>query len=223
MAEIQEIYRHSSQKVYLDIYGANSDATPVATFSDGTILNVVDDGPNVPAGLGGQYHVDLNMAQTQNDGEISVTWTFEMSGAAVTKTDYLAVVSPILSVEAIKAIHPNATEVEVSVVEKAVRHIIQAHCGQEFGHFIGSKTIYGRGSQVLQLPAHMLSLNSVNSVTDAQRLILHNSGWQLHYYPWGIPYGYADSVYLNGPRASGKMESLMSLMVNGAIWLPLLR
>jgi hypothetical protein len=198
MAEIQEIYTHSSQKVYLDIYGANSDALPVATFSDGTTLTVTDDGPDTANGIGGQYHVDLNMAQTQNEGDISVTWAFQMAGVPVTKVDYLTVASPILSVEAIKSIHPNATDDEIAVVEKAVRHIINAHCGQTFGHFVGTKKVYGRGSQVLQLPAHLISLTSVNDVTDSQRLVLHDDGWRLFYYPWGLPYGYEQGLYLTG-------------------------
>jgi hypothetical protein len=198
MAETKEIYIHSSQKIYLDLYGANSDALPVATFSDGTNLTVVDDGPDVDAGIGGQYHVELNMAQTQNEGDISVTWTFAMSSIPVTKIDYLSVVTPILSVEAIKKIHPNATDDEVETIEKAVRHIINAHCGQTFGHYIGTKKVYGRGSRVLELPAHLLDLTSVNGVVDEERLILHDEGWELHYFPWGLPYGYEQGVYLTG-------------------------
>lgn len=203
MAEIQEIYRHSTQKVYLDLYGANSDAPPVATFTaaDGSTapLTVVDDGPDVPAGIGGQYHVDLNMAQTQNEGDISVTWDFSMSSVAVSKTDYLSVVSPILSVEAIRAIHPNATDDEVTVVEKAVRHIIQAHCGQTFGNFTGKMTVYGRGSRILFLPARLISLTSINGVSDSTRFQTGKDGWEIYYYPWGVnPYSMTDPFVTGG-------------------------
>lgn len=203
MSEVQEVYRHSTQKVYLDIYGADADALPVATFTNASgatsPLIVVSDGPNVSAGLGGQYHVDLNMAQTQSEGDIAVTWDFTMSSVPVTKTDYLSVVSPILSVEAIREIHPNATDAEVDKVERAVRHIIQAHCGQTFGYYVGTKTVYGRGARTLYLPAHLLTLTSINDVVDPNRFEVVKDGWELYYYPWGInPYAMTDPFVTGG-------------------------
>jgi hypothetical protein len=107
-------------------------------------------------------------------------------------------VTPILGKHEILKIHPNATEDEIWNIEAAVRYIIQSHCGQEFGNFVGEKTVYGRGSKVLQLPAHLLSLTSVNGVVDAVRLIRSDNGWQLHYYPWGVPYGDNQGIYLTG-------------------------
>lgn len=198
MPEIQEIYTHTSQLVYLDIYGGSADALPTATLQDGvTHLTVTQDAPLPDENIQDRYHVVLNMAQTQNEGDLAITWNFTMSGAPVSKTDRLEVVSPILSEGTIYKIHPNATQDEVLNVEKAVRHIINAYCGQTFGYFEGVKTVYGRGSKLLYLPTHLLELTSVNGVTDPTTLVLSKNGWELHFYPWGLPHGYGvTGVYM---------------------------
>ena len=218
MAEIEEIQRYSSQKVYLDIFGGSADALPVATLSDGTGLTVTQEAPVPASGITDRYSVLLTMAHTQNDGDLAITWDFDMSTVAITKTDQFFVFSPILSDTAIKKIHPNATDDEVSVIEKAVRHIINAHCGQDFGHFVGKKKVYGRGSQVLQLPAHLLTLTSVNGVVDDTRLVTTINGWELHYFPWGQPYGAENGLYLTGGVIHDPRQWLYGCWEEGVVY-----
>lgn len=184
---------------------------------------MVQDAPVPADGITDRYHVVLTMADTQNEGEISILWDFDMSSVNVTKRDYMCVTTPILSDEAIRNIHPNATDEEVVAIERSVRHIIQAHCGQTFGYSEGTRNVYGRGSAILQLPEHLLSLNSVNGVTDAARLVETTNGWSLHYFPWGQPYGNQNGVYLSGgvmhdPRQwyYGYWESGIIYCIDGA-------
>lgn len=193
MAEIEEIQTHSSQKVYLDIYGGSADALPVVMFNDLISMTVTQEAPVPASGITDRYSVTLTMAQTQDQGEVNLAWAFTMATVPVTKTDYFNVFSPILSDTSIKKIHPNATSDEVIAIERAVRLIIQAYTGQEFGHYVATKEIRGKGSKALYLPARLLELTSVNGIVDPTHYQLVDDGFTLINFPWGFP---ADAYFL---------------------------
>lgn len=187
---MSEIYKNTSQFVYLDIYGGTADETPVAelVFSDGTTRTplVVIDTP--PTGIEQRYHVVLNMADTQNEWGIKVNWSFEMDGVPVSKTDHFNVVTPILTFGEIREIHPNATDSEVIKIEAAVRHIIEALTGQNFGQFIGVKEVRGSNTRSLPLPAKLQSITDIDGATDANNFFsIEGDGYYLRHYPWGVP------------------------------------
>lgn len=187
---MSEIYKNTSQFVYLDIYGGTADETPTAelVFSDGTTRtpSVVIDTP--PSGVEQRYHVVLNMADTQNERDIKVNWSFEMETVPVSKTDYFSVVTPILTFGEIREIHPNATDQEVIKVEAAVRHIIQALTGQTFGQFVGVKEVRGSDNLALALPSKLHSLIDVNGATNSSDYFtIEGDGYYLRHFPWGVP------------------------------------
>lgn len=227
---MSEIYKNTSQFVYLDIYGGTADETPTAqliTTNDETrSLTVTPDTP--PEGVDARYHVVLNMADTQNEGQLKVVWDFAMEGSTVSKTDYFEVVTPILTFGEIKQIHPNATDDEVKQIEAAVRHIIQALTGQSFGQFVGVKEVRGTNTKSLQLPSRLQSITDVNGDINAvNHFTIEGAGYYLRYYPWGVPpvkadyYGLHQHVggVIHNPNAVnlGEFFKSMSYKING-VW-----
>lgn len=181
---MSEIYRNTSQYVYLDVYGGQADSTPTAVLvaADETerVLNVVQDTP--PEGIDDRYHVALTMADTSNEGDIRVEWSFELDSVPVTKTDYISVVTPYLSISEIKNIVTDADDDEARAIEAAVRHIINAHCGQTFGCYVGTKTVDGNGSYALKLPERLAKFEKMNGIIVNPRLLtLRGNGYVINY------------------------------------------
>lgn len=187
---MSEIYKNTSQYVYLDIYGGQADSTPVAeiVLSDGSSRTptVIADTP--PTGIDDRFYIVLNMADTQNEVDIKVNWSFAMDSVEVNKTDYYSVVTPILTFGEIREIHPNATDEEVIKIELAVRHIIQALTGQVFGNFIGIKDVRGNNANALSLPQKLISLTDVDGNTNAPNYFtIVGDGFYLKHFSWGVP------------------------------------
>lgn len=185
---MNEIHKYTRQFVYLDIYGGSADALPTASFLavDGTIssLTVTQDtvtpGPDAPDD---RYHVVLNMAQTQNEGEVSVTWSFSLNSNAVVKVDYFDIVTPYLSIAEVKRVYPEATDEEAIEVEAAVRHIINANTGQSFGYSMNqSIRVEGHGESALRLPKRLIrliGLETETAVLNPNSAVIVSDGWYL--------------------------------------------
>jgi hypothetical protein len=134
-----------------------------------------------------------NLPYFNEEGICVVTWNFSVPGSGTfTDTQTISVVTPILAPHEIKEIHPNVTPVESLRVEKAVRHIINAHCGQDFGKYVGPHRVYGDGSTVLSLPARLIELEDINGITEHYSTI-GADGWVLYTTPWGVPPVKADA------------------------------
>lgn len=134
----------------------------------------------------------LPFSLVQDEKDLFVTWSFTYTENSVEQTyngtTYIEVVTPILTDKEIKEIHPNATAYEITRIEKAVRHIIQAFTGQKFGKFVGTKDVQGTGSLALNLPARLVSITSVNNVQNvSDYFLIDGGGWVLRHYPWGVP------------------------------------
>jgi hypothetical protein len=131
----------------------------------------------------------------QTEGEARVTWTFSIgsTGGTYTETQVYQIVTPLLAKHEIKEIHPNATDAEIDRIEKATRHIIQAHTGQRFGKYVGTNKIQGSASRKLLLPERLLELHAVDGVTADSRFGVQGDGYILTHYPWGVPPVKADA------------------------------
>lgn len=201
---MSEIHKNTSQFVYLDVYGGQADTTPVAvlsnTFGITRNLTVTQDTP--PSGIDDRYHVVLTMADTNNEGDIEVIWTFEIDGAPVEKTDHYSIVTPYLTISEVKKIWPEATDEQAADVESAVRNIINAHTGQSFG--FGTKTIVveGNGETALRLPERAVEITGFSTLTDnldPRAVIITSDGWYLKK-AWANSLSQieSDSFYWNG-------------------------
>ena len=141
----------------------------------------------------GMLFFNLPFFLSQSDKELQVRWVFNYVEGGQTyeydSTTTVFVTTPILPIEDIKAIlDNNATEEEAYAVEKAVRYIIQAHTGQDFGKFIGKKSITGSGDGTLRLPSRLIKLNSVNdNLLWSNTLVIRGGGWYLTSRAFGLP------------------------------------
>lgn len=201
---MSEIYKNTSQFVYLDIYGGSADDTPVAvlTAADNSTRNLTVTQDVPPTGIDDRYHVVLTMADTQNEGDISVDWTFEMDAVEVGKTDSFSVVTPYLTLSEVKKIWPEASDEEAIAVEAAVRHVINAHTGQSFGYSTKSLVVEGHGESALRLPERLVELISFGTLSadlDPRAVIIVSDGWYVKK-GWAgtIADIESDSMYWNG-------------------------
>lgn len=154
----------------------------------------------------GGYTAVLPLHLLQHDAELKVHWTVKYVEPSddeeytINRVTPIEVVTPILSAAEIRAIDPYvfAQDADVVTIERAVRHVIQAYTGQEFGHFIGTRTATGSGSAALFLPQRLLELIEFNgSVANPIQFQIGSEGHTLRYLPWGVPPVKADAYGLH--------------------------
>lgn len=144
---------------------------------------------------------EVNLPYLAHDGEIELTWEFVLpEQGAVTEYSYYDIVTPLLTNDEVLDIHPNATEDEIRHIERAVRHIINAHTGQQFGRTLGPKTISGNGSTALALPQRLLKLNKIDGLNPSADFVVQADGWVLIKAPFGVPPIKADAWGLHMHR-----------------------
>jgi hypothetical protein len=119
----------------------------------------------------------------QTEGDLVVTWNISIPGSGnfVETQDY-SLVTPYLTKAQIKTIWPEATDQEVMDVESAVRHVINAHTGQSFGHITKTRVIEGHGELMLRLPQRLITLNGLSTLTqviDPNCAIIVSDGWYI--------------------------------------------
>lgn len=152
-------------------------------FEITTVTNTVGEG----------YTAVLPLHLLQNDQDLKVYWEVKYTEGGieytVNRVTPVEVVTPILSKREIRAIDDNvfALDAEVFKIEKAVRHIIQAYTGQEFGHYLGTETIRGDGGPALFLPRRLITLDTVNGAPVGNQFSIDPEGYILRHYPWGVP------------------------------------
>lgn len=164
---MKEIYRNTSQFVYLDLFGTTADAEPTATLKRPGSADVplAVDPDTAPAGVQQRYRAYITLAGTQTEGVISVVWNFTAGGEPATVTHKFAVVTPLATVEECRdelEIPLDITDGQIRRQERIVRAVIENYCGQEFGLVHDTETIYGGVGQTVQLPRHLVNLTSVN-------------------------------------------------------------
>lgn len=142
----------------------------------------------------GEISVTLPLFLNQFDGNVSVYFsiTYSEDGElyTVNRSVPVEMVTPILSFAEIREIDANvfATDAEATKIEKAVRHVIQAYTGQEFGQFVGEKKVKSTGGPVLFLPAKLQSISHFDGQAfDESHFSIGDEGYTLRYYPWGVP------------------------------------
>ena len=136
----------------------------------------------------------LHLLQHERDLKVhwSVTYvepsdTLEYTINRITPVE---VVTPILSASEIREIDANvfAENAEVHKIEKAVRHIINAYTGQEFGRYIGTLTATGQGGTAMAMPRRLLEITHLNDKTVSDALIsIEADGYILRHAPWWAP------------------------------------
>lgn len=187
-----EIYTNSKaadRAVFLE-FPDMADTVDVELWKDGEKLYTF---MTVAATPGEGYTVTLPLRFIQFDADLQVHWelTYTEDGFphTIKRMVPVEVVTPILSAREIREIDPVvfSNAVEVRRIEKAVRHVIQAYTGQEFGYFDGTEKVRGDGSPALYLPRRLVSLSTVNGAAVGSQFAVDPDGYILRHYPWGVP------------------------------------
>lgn len=181
-----EIYREAVNRVYFDAPSESTVVTAQASYNDGSPVELVV-GAEADSGIR-----SAELPYVSNEGTVIVEWRFEANTfegtREVTVRDTYEVVTQILSNVEIKDIHPDVTPKELILIEKAVRHIINAYTGQTFGRYEGTHEVKGNDSLALRLPNRLVELHSVNGNPDTDKYFhLIDGGETLLHFPWGVP------------------------------------
>lgn len=122
-------------------------------------------------------------AAVHTEGSLKVDVKFYVELEYYTKTFYYDVITPYLEVREVKKVWAEATTEEAKEIEAAVRHIINAHCGQSFGYREDhTKVIEGHGERALRLPERLVELTGLSTVTSVLNplsAIIVSDGWYL--------------------------------------------
>lgn len=154
-------------------------AVPMATFRvKGPQGFIGGTFPVVPQN--GFAKVKVPYFAVQEDGDIEIIIIFYLEGKRYEKSQTLTVVTPYLELHEIKKIIESDSDEDAREVESAVRHIINAHCGQNFGKFTGKLSVSGSGDNTLRMPRRLISYRSINNSTYwVQNFALRGGGWFL--------------------------------------------
>lgn len=109
----------------------------------------------------GLINIDLPYEATSKERRVYVHVKFEVDYKTYENVQILDVVTPLLEKWEIEAILNNPT-LDPWTIEAAVRHVINAHCGQEFGLFEGTQIILGNNESALPLNRRAVSVDSLS-------------------------------------------------------------
>lgn len=187
-----EIYRQTENIVSFQPPAGSTGLTATASLNDGDAILLTPTAETLNSPVRRYILPYLN-----DEGTVRINWSFYTStfsgNEEVTVTETYDVVTRILSDVEIREVHPAATKDEIIRIERAVRHIINAHTGQRFGRFVGEKSIRGNGTRALYLPERLLSLSKVNGHVPGRFYSVDGDGYILRHFPWGIPPVKADA------------------------------
>ena len=170
-----EIYRGTVPKVRFTLPTPQSTMTSVGYSLNGSapvdVTYTLESGNVIAATLPYQPH----------DATVKVIWNFTVEGSgAYSESNTHDVVTPLLLPHEIRKIVGEASDEDVAEIEQAVRHIINAHCGQSFGKYVGPIAVTGSGEPNLRLPRRLISYTKVNGGTYWNDMLsLRGGGWFL--------------------------------------------
>lgn len=169
-------------------------ATGVDAFvhKDGALLFEVGTVEAIP---GEGFRAALPLHLLQHDGHISVKWAVRYTEPSdgleytINRVTPVEAVTPILSRAEIRAIDPFVfeTNAETDKIERAVRHVVQAYTGQEFGHYVGTESVKGTGSEVLFSPRRIIELENIDGLVAGASFVVDPEGYLVRFTPWGVP------------------------------------
>jgi len=153
-----ELLRGVGQEIKVSL--SPSAGTFTAFVTDGDGIRYTDDATTAFAGS--TLTVTVPYVSVETPGKRVLHVKFTVDGREFTREIPFKVVTPYLELWEIKQIiGPNTSDEEAIRVEAAVRHIINAHCGQDFDLFIGTEKVRADGSGGLSLPRRLLEIDSI--------------------------------------------------------------
>lgn len=203
---MSEIYRNSTQFVYLDIYGDTADAPPTAVCHTHSPeeheSELTVNGPETLDNGAERWTAVLGLVHTQKVEETEVHWYFSIDGVEATKTDYFDIVVPYVELNDARSELELGDEISSSSLvstERRVRKIIERYCGQKFMPTHETLVVHGNGDYLMRLPKRALQLETVTNNRSGLSLLgfsTRNDGW---YLKRSLDYEWNDVVTVNGP------------------------
>ncbi len=125
-------------------------------------INIVRNGTALPPlsveSEGGVLNIVLPYAATHHEGEIEVRATFYIQGIPYTRSTKVEVYTPYLELHELKEIvGAGKSDQEYWDAELAAHHVINAHCGQDFGLFEGTIKVMSNYNEALPLPRRLIN------------------------------------------------------------------
>jgi len=218
---LSEVYRNSSQFVYLDIYGDVADDTPTAVCLKGDDeFNLTVQGPEAH-GDAQRWTAVAGFEHTQDVGELKVVWGFSINGVDAGKTDYLDVVVPLVDVSTARTeltIPSDISDDQIILTERRVRRVIERVTGQVFAPVTATLPATELVDGSIRLPQKIITLTSVGGVDNTLYYVLANGGWALAIiYPRKRDGIRAGEVPIVDPFAKYRAPKIQTVMVTG-LW-----
>lgn len=162
-----EIYRNELANIELRVPVTAIPGTfDVAAYDGSTLLHTFS---TVTAITGG-YKVTLPFSLVDNDSSFVIKWKFNYTENSITKPyEYqtsVNVVTPYVTLEELKTAIPEIAAMGVSDselvrLERRIRGVIDNYTGQEFGRYVGSRTVIGAGDSQLKLSDRLVTLSNI--------------------------------------------------------------
>ena len=127
--------------------------------------------------------VVIPYSYTLTEGELTVSITFTIDNAQITKNVIYNVVTPIIYRSDVSDI----SSTDYNDLEPIVRHYLEVYCNQYFGRYEGVETVRGKSFDYLRLPVRLITLNDVSfneETYEASSFFTGDDGWQLHRANW---------------------------------------
>lgn len=179
---MSEIYLNTSQDIFLDVYGGDTDGTPTCVATIGGVNTTLSVNPDTPVGTESQrYRAVLDLSTTANSGTLQVKWDFSIDSIPVIKKEFYEVVTPLLSVvqirERLNLDEDDVTDDQIIAAERRVRHVIENLVGQKFQQTVETVQVFGSGGPVLRLPKRAISIDTVDYWTAGYTVV--KDGWAM--------------------------------------------
>lgn len=155
---------------------------------NGVVQNTVLS-PITPA-VSGQTRVRL--PYQPEEAVIELTWNFTIPGSGThTKVETYRVITPLLTLREVREIvgfsGTTMSEEELKNLEATVRYTVQAHTGQTFGKYTGTKTVYATKRGVLPLPERLMRLDKIEGILNPIGYKIDEDGYVLKDWAYGVP------------------------------------
>jgi hypothetical protein len=110
---------------------------------------------------------DEPVSVVDTEGILQATWTFTVDSTTLAVTEYYDVVTPYSSWDYfLGELGENISYKTYLECERVARHIINSHCGQEFGQEYTTYAVEGHGTNSLALPRRLQTLDKVTWVSN---------------------------------------------------------
>jgi hypothetical protein len=218
-----EIYRGTSQKVYLDVYGGTTTAITAQLYvGDSAPVSLTPVSETITGTEDEKWSVYIGLQYTGNDNSLRIVWTFTISGESASVEHDYDVVTPFVLPDEIRDninVPSTVTDTQLRRVERRIRQIINIITGQKFGRYTGDLKVIGLGGRKVRLPDRLISFTAVAGtyVLPLESYVTRADGWWLEVAPidWTGDLTFNDVIYAPGGCTFGSFREDHEYTITG--------